>query len=99
MGESSGVGMCKCVGGANVKLISKFCFEFGELQVFYCNVCDGVTIEASGFSPEHFPNQKVFDLFSDVPGNRAVLILSSTWLVTVANILTRYANMHEQAFT
>jgi hypothetical protein len=88
MSEESEAGVCRCLGSPNGRLISKFVFEFGEVQVFYCRLCDSVTTEVLGFPPEHFPEHRVFDVLSDFPGDRCVLVLNAGWVISMANILS-----------
>ncbi len=91
MREETNAGVCRCLAGPNGKQIAKFAFEFGEVQIYYCRICDGITVEVLGFRPEHYPDQRVFDVLADSPADRSVLVLSGSWVISMANILNLYA--------
>ena len=88
--NETNVGVCRCPGAFNGSLLATFNFWWSEVRVFYCERCDGLSLEVVSDNPERFPDRSLVDIFNDLPGGRSVIVLDASWIESLANIVRTY---------
>jgi hypothetical protein len=90
MNENLNLGVCRCSDGFKGNLIATFTFWWAETKVFFCENCDGLSLEIVSNNPERFPDRSLVDIFADLPGGRSVIVLDANWIESLANIVRTY---------
>lgn len=90
MSENVQIGICRCPNGPGGNLLATFNFWWSDVRVFYCETCDGLTVEVQANNSERIPDRTLCDIFADLPGGRSVIVLDASWVAGLANIVRTY---------
>jgi hypothetical protein len=100
MCDETSVGVCRCPGGFNGELLATFHFWWAEINVYYCGICDGLSLEIVSSNPERLPDRSLVDIFADLPGGRSVIVLDASWIGSMTDIVRGYLkDQHYQSET
>ena len=90
MSETSNLGICRCADSPGGSLLAEFHFWWAEIKIYYCMICDGLSLEIMSENPERLPDRSLVDIFADLPGGRSIIVLDASWIESLANLVRTY---------
>lgn len=90
MAENAGTGVCRCHGAFNGALFGSFAFWWATIDLYYCQKCDGLTLELVSRNSERMPDRSLVDAYCDLPGGRSIIVLDTEWIESLAKIVKMY---------
>ena len=90
MGETLNLGICRCVESPGGSLLAEFHFWWAVIKIYYCENCDGLSLEVISENSERVPDRSLVDVFSDLPGGRSVILMDASWIGSLANLVRTY---------
>lgn len=90
MCDETGVGVCRCRDKFNGTLFVVYSFWWAEVRVYFCERCDGLTVEILANNSERVPARTLCDIFNDGPGGRSIIVLDASWVEGLAKIIQTY---------
>lgn len=90
MNENINLGICRCEGSPGGRLLATFNFWWADIKVYFCDRCDGLTVEILSANSDRVPDRTLCDIFNDLPGGRSVIVLDASWIEGLASIVRTY---------
>jgi len=87
--ENSQIGMCRCMV-VNARLLASLTFWWSDVRVYYCDRCDGLSLEIISDNPERKLERSLCDVYSNLPGGKSVIVLDACWMESLAKIVKAF---------
>jgi len=90
MNETLNLGICRCADSPGGSLLAEYYFWWAVIKIYYCTICDGLSLEVISENSERVPDRSLVDVFSDLPGGRSVILMDANWIGSMANVVRTY---------
>jgi hypothetical protein len=90
MSETITLGICRCADSPGGSLLATFNFWWSQVRVYFCQECDGLTVEILANNSKRVPDRTLCDIFNDLSGGRSVIVLDGSWVEGLANLVRTY---------